>query len=68
MEKNAETDQAFTEVFGTEINGFGRNGRLVACIIMEDDEASMNAINDTSTNSTPSMERRKELSRLMKNS
>ena len=33
MEKNAETDWSFTEVVGTGINGFGRNGRPVACII-----------------------------------
>ena len=32
-------------VVGTGINGFGRIGRLVARIIMEDDEASLNAIN-----------------------
>jgi len=32
-------------VVGTGINGFGRIGRLVARILMEDDEADLNAIN-----------------------
>jgi len=43
--KDSSNGSSLKMVTGTGINGFGRIGRLVARILMEDDDADLNAIN-----------------------
>merc|ERR1712232_1321143 len=45
LKAGASNDASMTMATGMGINGFGRIGRLVARIIMEDEDCSLNAIN-----------------------
>jgi glyceraldehyde 3-phosphate dehydrogenase len=45
LKAGVSNDASMTMATGMGINGFGRIGRLVARIIMEDEETSLNAIN-----------------------
>ena len=45
LKASASNDASLKMVVGTGVNGFGRIGRLVTRIMMEDDECSLKAIN-----------------------